>query len=785
MSWWGLGVDLGTSFSAAAVVSGDRAEVLEIGRERRVPSTVVLDDTGRLVAGSLAHRLVARAPDRAERNPKRYVGRGPMLLGGHPVTAQDAMAALLELFVTEGRARFDDVHPASVVLTHPVAWDDERRSVLRAAARTVVPDAELRLVEEPVAAAVHYGTRPGPAGAGRLVAVYDLGGGTFDAAVLRSDRHGYEVLGKPGGDDDIGGEAFDSRVYAHFGRQLAETAPEWWAQVSGSHERRWLTAAESLLAEARLAKEMLSELEDTSHYIGDADTDVRVSRAELEEMVGTDIARTVEILRGTIQAAGDEAGQVAGVYLTGGASRMPLVQQALREHYPGQVHTFDDPKIVVALGAARLAARAGGPAAVAAPTAVPTAPATPEAILDNVVETRATASGLYAWCRPDGHRLHRVDPAELRPDRSIDIGEILSWTATDAGLLVADHTTGTQVHTFSPDLVIRATRPLPSRQRPTVVAAGTAGWVFLNAAATPADNRVGLPWGEFGAASYLTVDLSRGLVTDTEARYRLERSARWLLNEDNRQRRLIDQDSPSGSPPAPTGDEPSCLAIVGRFTSKAPLGASRNRPGGLLGGRHAGLKTWQEVVTIDAGGGITRTLRRDGDWLHQVQLWRGNWLMSTSAGLLAGDTPDTGRLLAARPGAGALRWFVAGAQAYAIGMEQVLPSRGLWIGVYRDGALHTLLAEPQTVLRGHLTSTYPQERPRVAIDGDGLLVACVRKPGSTQLLHVTATGVTELATTTGWAEPVVRVPSGLLCLHAALDPAGAAPAALPSLVRLT
>jgi molecular chaperone DnaK (HSP70) len=325
---WCLGADLGTSFSAAAFAVGDRVEVLEVGRERRIPSTVVLDN-GRLVAGTLAQRLTGRAPERAERNPKRYVGRGPMLLGGSPVEARDAMAALLELFVTEGRTRFDGAEPVAVVLTHPVAWDEARRTVLAEAAKQVVPKAELCLETEPAAAAVHYAATYGLADGGR-VAVYDLGGGTFDSAVLATNGSGFTVIGRPGGDDEVGGESFDERVYAHFGEQLAERAPQWWEQVISSPERRWLAAAADLLTEARAAKETLSEYDTASQYISGADVDVEISRAELEDLIGADVIRTAETLDETIRQADGKTSGLAGIFLTGGASRIPLVGRTLR-----------------------------------------------------------------------------------------------------------------------------------------------------------------------------------------------------------------------------------------------------------------------------------------------------------------------------------------------------------------------------------------------------------------------------------------------------------------------
>src|SRR5690349_17375200 len=107
MTSWQLAVDLGTSFCCAATRHAGRVDVLEVNGARRVPSAVLLLETGELAAGSYAVNAAGRAPERYERNPKRYAGRPPMLLGGEPVPASRAFATQLELFLAEGRRAFD------------------------------------------------------------------------------------------------------------------------------------------------------------------------------------------------------------------------------------------------------------------------------------------------------------------------------------------------------------------------------------------------------------------------------------------------------------------------------------------------------------------------------------------------------------------------------------------------------------------------------------------------------------------------------------------------------
>ncbi|HVL86116.1 MAG TPA: Hsp70 family protein, partial [Pseudonocardia sp.] len=697
MTSWVLGVDLGTSYSAGAVAVDDSVELLEVGGDRRVPSTVLLDVGGRLLAGPYAQRAIGRLPERAERNPKRYVGRAPMLLGGEPVTAVDALAALLELFVNEARRRHDGTEPARVVVTHPVAWTDGQRAELNEAAARVLPRTEVALLDEPVAAAVHYVHEGGWAGATGdrtgQVAVYDLGGGTFDTAVVAADRGGFRVVGRPGGDPDIGGEAFDRLVYGHFGAQLEHTAPEWWEQVRSNPERRWLTAAADLLTEARIAKESLSAYEVASQYVPGADADVHLTRTELDELIGADVRRTARLLAETIEAA---AGDLRGVFLTGGASRIPLVERTLRETYDGLVRTWQDPKTVVALGAARWAAqrppgtrppRRVGPApAVRAPA--PRRPAQPfVTVADAVLDARVTAGGVYTWSIPQGpagrHRITRRDPTTGRGTGEITFGELAGWAVSDAGMVVAERRAGAlRCHTLSPDLTLRSSTGVPTGPDPFLVADGELAWVVLRSP-TP---RVLVPsegWGEVGELAVQVLRLGPGPVPPPAPMVAVGPAVYRYVDEDGRQRRLLDPTAPTSSLPAPFGDGMSCAMVIGRLGAEAPRrGQPRAAPRQSLG-------------LFGQAGGFTpivdQQARESGTpWVHQLLHPTADlpWLLSTSVGLETFDDLRTGagrRLFLARPPAGAVRWVRAGRRAFGIAVEQLRPGRGLSAHVLVDG----------------------------------------------------------------------------------------------------
>jgi len=372
VSDWFIGIDFGTTRSAGAMAEvpgsaaigaagssgGVRVSSLEVEGNRWIPSTVVLSPAGELLVGAAAEQLAGAHPDRLERTPKSALGLpAPLLLGGTPVDARDAVAAVLGTLVAEGTLRSNGRPPAAAVLAHPVRWADSRRDALADAARRAGLTG-VSLVEEPVAAAVHYAAAD--LAHGSHVAVYDLGGGTFDTAILQRTDDGFEVVGVPGGDEGIGGERFDHLLFSWFGEHLAESAPDVWDQLRVSDERPWRHAAFDLRAQARRAKEALSSYTSTQVFVPSADVEILVNRSQFEAMIVDDVERTVEVLADTIATAGLRPADLAAVYLVGGSSRIPLVVQLVAEHVgAARVTTRDEPKSVVSLGAARLAASRG------------------------------------------------------------------------------------------------------------------------------------------------------------------------------------------------------------------------------------------------------------------------------------------------------------------------------------------------------------------------------------------------------------------------------------------
>jgi len=345
-----LAIDFGTTYTTAAIRrDGGYPELLEIDGDRRVPSVVLADEgSGALLVGRRAVELAAAQPRQAVREAKRRIGEpAPILLGGRPYSVASVVGAVLR-YVSEQAFAYSGCPVTQVVLTHPATWRRTRTDAFRQAAGEGGLDAPVFILE-PVAAALAYKDAEG-SGDG-LIAVYDLGGGTFDTAVLRGSKDGYVLVGEAGGDGRIGGELFDEMLAHQLGSNLDA---EVWEALQSSEELDWRWAWATYRAEVRRAKEALSLNEHAELVVSHPGGLSRLSltRAEFEVTVESTLSDTVDILDGTIADAGLGADDLRGIYLVGGGSRIPLVERLLGEAFPGvPLLRQGDPKMAVALGA--------------------------------------------------------------------------------------------------------------------------------------------------------------------------------------------------------------------------------------------------------------------------------------------------------------------------------------------------------------------------------------------------------------------------------------------------
>jgi hypothetical protein len=316
-----------------------------------MPSAVFAAEDGNLVVGRDAERRARLDPARFEPNPKRRVDEGTLLLGDQVVPVTDALAGVLRRVVDETSRQLGGKKPDEVRLTHPAQWGPVRRNVLLSAARQAGAGSNLVLVPEPVAAAAHFASFPGQSlTPGQALAVYDLGAGTFDVAIVGATQNGFVVLAEAGL-PDLGGLDVDQALLEHVGRQVSVRDPGRWQNLLRPVSTADRRAQRALREDVKAAKESLSRHPQTEVPLPEPFNDVLVTRVELEALIRPGLLRSVELLAGTIRSTGMPPERLIGIYLVGGSSRIPLIATLIAEQLRVVPTSLDQPETAVALGA--------------------------------------------------------------------------------------------------------------------------------------------------------------------------------------------------------------------------------------------------------------------------------------------------------------------------------------------------------------------------------------------------------------------------------------------------
>ena len=352
-----LAVDVGTSRTAAAIARAGTNEAITasavpLGRRGDNVATVAfITDDGDLLFADTAERRGLAQPERLIREYKRAIGDDvPISVGGRSLRPEDLFARGAAEIVADVTRR-EGAPPAAIAFTHPTAWGPHRLALIADSLERVgIRDVEF--IAEPEAAARHHGATH-PLAAGQTLAVYDLGGGTFDAVVLQQgDGSSFTVVGDAVGIDDVGGADFDDAVVRHAiaasGIDAASLDPD---------DPDTRLALQQLRRDCVEAKEALSFDSDAviPVFVGSARSSIRITRSEFEGMIEPSLERTLEALDRTIDSAGRYPEQLSMLVLIGGSSRIPLVAQRLSERFDRPLAIDADPKASISLGAARAA----------------------------------------------------------------------------------------------------------------------------------------------------------------------------------------------------------------------------------------------------------------------------------------------------------------------------------------------------------------------------------------------------------------------------------------------
>jgi molecular chaperone HscA len=355
-----IGIDLGTTNSLVAWVDErNRPRVIEVDEGRPLlPSAVHYGMDGSIEVGAAAKRRAPERPVDTILSVKRFMGRGPgdIRPEDRGIYHFDETGSVLKLAVNHGKRMLSPVEvsaeilralkrraaealggtPGGCVITVPAYFDDAQRQATKDAGRLAGLEV-LRLVNEPTAAALAYGLDKRSQG---IFAVYDLGGGTFDVSILKLTDGVFEVL-STGGDTHLGGDDFDRAVAERLlaeGRLAATPAVLRGAVAAAQRVREALTYQDAVEADVELT--------------GGRKVHAKLTRAELEALIGPIVGRTAAPCRQALRDAGLDGEKVEGVVLVGGATRTPLVRRHVRELFGQEPLTDLDPDTVVALGAA-------------------------------------------------------------------------------------------------------------------------------------------------------------------------------------------------------------------------------------------------------------------------------------------------------------------------------------------------------------------------------------------------------------------------------------------------
>jgi len=367
-----IGIDLGTTNSCVAVMEGATPKVIENAEgARTTPSIVAFTDEGERLVGQPAKRQAVTNPERTFFAIKRLIGRtfddpmtkkdmglvpykiikGPNNDAWVEADGKQYSPSQISAFILQKMKETAEAHlgqpVTQAVITVPAYFNDAQRQATKDAGKIAGLEV-MRIINEPTAAALAYGLDKKKSG---MIAVYDLGGGTFDVSILEIGDGVFEVK-STNGDTFLGGEDFDMRLVEYLASEFKKE--------QGIDLKKDKLALQRLKEAAEKAKIELSSATQTEinlPYItadatGPKHLTIKLSRAKFESLVDDLVQKTVEPCRKALKDAGLSAGEIDEVVLVGGMTRMPKVQEVVKTFFGKEPHKGVNPDEVVAIGAA-------------------------------------------------------------------------------------------------------------------------------------------------------------------------------------------------------------------------------------------------------------------------------------------------------------------------------------------------------------------------------------------------------------------------------------------------
>ena len=364
-----IGIDLGTTNSAVAVVEAGKPKVIHSAEGRNIIPSVV-DITKRIV-GDVAKRQMIVNPKTTIFSIKRLMGRkykdpevqrdikwlpydikegrdgmAMVSIEGHDYTPQEISATILGKIKADAEAYLGG-KVEKAVITVPAYFDDSQRQATKQAGEIAGLQVE-RIINEPTAAALAYGLEKSHA---HTIAVYDLGGGTFDISILELGEGVFEVKAT-NGDTHLGGDDFDAKILDYLAEEFKKENG-----IDVKNDRQALQRLRDAAEKAKIELSTTTEAEISIPYLtadqtGPKHLQLKLSRAKLESIVGELVEKTIGPVKACLKDAKLDPKNVDEVILVGGMTRMPLVVQKVKEFFGKEPHKGINPDEVVAVGAA-------------------------------------------------------------------------------------------------------------------------------------------------------------------------------------------------------------------------------------------------------------------------------------------------------------------------------------------------------------------------------------------------------------------------------------------------
>lgn len=343
-----IGIDLGTTNSVVSVIEGGEPTVITNPEGSRItPSVVGFTKDGQRLVGQLAKRQAVSNPDRTISSIKRHMGESYKVgIDGKDYTPPEISAMILQKLKADAEAYLGETVKQAVI-TVPAYFNDAQRQATKDAG-TIAGLEVLRIINEPTAAALAYGLDKDN---DETILVFDLGGGTFDVSILELDEHTFEVKATSG-DTHLGGDDFDKKVMDWM---VAE-----FKRDNGIDLSKDKMSAQRLIEAAEKAKIELSSMTSTNINLpfitadasGPKHLDLTLTRAKFDDLTRDLVERTMGPTRNAMKDAGLTGKDIDKIILVGGSSRIPAVQNAIREILGKEPSKGINPDECVSIGAA-------------------------------------------------------------------------------------------------------------------------------------------------------------------------------------------------------------------------------------------------------------------------------------------------------------------------------------------------------------------------------------------------------------------------------------------------